>query len=104
TAHEVAKVARLKDTRPALVGSILDAIDGTTRAAAELLENPEFNSEEEGWLQQVGELMTVNHGLLVSLGVSHPRLERVRGLVDENEVGWTKLTGAGGGGCSITLL
>jgi mevalonate kinase len=48
--------------------------------------------------------MSVNHGLLTSLGVSHPKLERLRYLVDQAGVGWTKLTGAGGGGCAITLL
>jgi mevalonate kinase len=38
------------------------------------------------------------------LGVSHPRLERIRELVDYANIGWTKLTGAGGGGCAITLF
>lgn len=104
TAHEVAKVARLRDKHPKLVGAILDAVDRATRSATELLESPEFDSEQEESLEQVGELMTINHGLLVSLGVSHPRLERVREMVDHEGIGWTKLTGAGGGGCSITLL
>ena len=36
--------------------------------------------------------------------VSHPRLERIRELVDYADIGWTKLTGAGGGGCAITIL
>ena len=48
--------------------------------------------------------MDTNHHLLAALGVSHPRLERLRYLVGESGVGWTKLTGAGGGGCAITLL
>lgn len=104
TAHEVAKVARLREKHPKLVGTILDAVDRATRSATELLESPDFDSEQEECLQQVGELMTINHGLLVSLGVSHPRLERVREMVDHEGIGWTKLTGAGGGGCSITLL
>lgn len=104
TAHEVAKVAKLKDTHPKLVGSILDAIDRVTRSANELIDEEDFDSEEAESLRRVGELMTINHGLLVSLGVSHPRLERVRELVDHEGIGWTKLTGAGGGGCSITLL
>ena len=52
----------------------------------------------------MGELISINHGLLASLGVSHPRLERVRELIDFQGLGWTKLTGAGGGGCSITLM
>lgn len=104
TAHEVAKVGKLKNTHPKLVGSILDAMDKVASSAAELITDDEFDEEEEECLRKVGELMTINHGLLVSLGVSHPRLERVRELVDHEGIGWTKLTGAGGGGCSITLL
>ncbi|KAH7212960.1 Mevalonate kinase [Fusarium odoratissimum] len=104
TAHEVAKVAKLKQTHPKLVGTILDAMDKVTDAASELIHDTSFDSNSETDLSKVGELMTINHGLLVSLGVSHPRLERVRELVDHEGIGWTKLTGAGGGGCSITLL
>ena len=104
TAHEVAKVAKLKTTHPKLVGSILDAMDKVTESATAELEDDDFDYEDEESLRKVGELMTINHGLLVSLGVSHPRLERVRELVDHEGIGWTKLTGAGGGGCSITLM
>jgi mevalonate kinase len=104
TAHEVAKVGRLKDAHPKLVGTILDAIDKVTNTSADLINEDNFDTENEESLRRLGELMTINHGLLVSLGVSHPRLERVRELVDHQGIGWTKLTGAGGGGCSITLL
>lgn len=104
TAHEVAKVARLKDAHPDLVGSILDAMDKVTGTAAQLIASQAFDETEEKDLARLGELMAVNHGLLVSLGVSHPRLERVRELADHKGIGWTKLTGAGGGGCSITLM
>ncbi|KAK1995846.1 mevalonate kinase [Colletotrichum falcatum] len=104
TAFEVAKVAKLKKTHPELVGCILDAIDNVTDAADTLIGGEEFDNKEAESLRKVGELMTINHGLLVSLGVSHPRLERIRELVDHEGIGWTKLTGAGGGGCSITLL
>lgn len=104
TAHEVAKVGKLKETYPKLVGGILDTIDKITNAAEDLMAEDGFDSEELESLQRVGELMTLNHGQLMSLGVSHPRLERIRELVDHEDIGWTKLTGAGGGGCSITLL
>ncbi|KAL2197427.1 mevalonate kinase like protein [Corynascus similis CBS 632.67] len=104
TAHEVAKVGRLRNTHPKIVGSILDAIDKVTEASADVLTEVGFDTQSEADLARVGELMTINHGLLVSLGVSHPRLERVRELVDHQGIGWTKLTGAGGGGCCITLL
>ncbi|KAH6611414.1 mevalonate kinase [Trichoderma cornu-damae] len=104
TAHEVAKVGELNRAHPRLVGTILDAIHNVTDAAAELIQDSSFDAQDEESLRRVGELMTINHGLLNSLGVSHPRLERVRELVDHEGIGWTKLTGAGGGGCSITLL
>lgn len=104
TAHEVAKVGKLKEKYPKLVGGILDTIDKVTRSAEDLLSEDGFDTENVESLQKVGELMTLNHGQLMSLGVSHPRLERIRALVDHEGMGWTKLTGAGGGGCSITLL
>ncbi|KAI0833020.1 mevalonate kinase [Hypoxylon sp. FL0890] len=104
TAIEVAKVAALKNTHQELVGSILDAVDTITRSAESLIEEEYFDNEDLESLRRVGELMTINHGLLSALGVSHPRLERVRELVDHAGIGWTKLTGAGGGGCSISLI
>ena len=104
TLKEVAKVAKLKETHPKLVGVILDAMDKVSQAAAELIQDDDFDEEEDESLRKLGELMSINHGLLNSLGVSHPRLERIRELVDHEGLGWTKLTGAGGGGCSITLL
>jgi len=104
TAHEVAKVSKLKQSHPKLVGTILDAMDKVTQSAAHVLTDEEFDDKDEDCLRKVGELMNINHGLLNSLGVSHPRLERVRELIDYENIGWTKLTGAGGGGCSITLL
>ena len=104
TEVEVRKVAKLKETHPKLVASILDAIDKITLSAKGLIEQEDFDNGDPESLRRVGELMTINHGLLVSLGVSHPRLERIRELVDHEAIGWTKLTGAGGGGCSISLL
>lgn len=102
TAAEVAKVGQLKSTHPAVTGHIFDAIDSITRSAHDVVTGDEPGSTES--ITLLGELMTLNHGLLTSLGVSHPRLERLRYLVDQSGVGWTKLTGAGGGGCAITLL
>ncbi|CAK7242980.1 MAG: Mevalonate kinase [Sporothrix thermara] len=132
TKHEVAKVARLKHHQPEIVDSILNAMDAVARSAISAIEGePESKSEAEAGapsikglkihengdgtlddhvnnkdnkLATIGNLMTINHGLLSALGVSHPRLERVRELVDYEGLGWTKLTGAGGGGCSITLI
>ncbi|GKT84574.1 LOW QUALITY PROTEIN: mevalonate kinase [Colletotrichum tofieldiae] len=101
TAFEVAKVAMLKKTHPELHPRCYRQGHNRGRHAH---CRDKFDNEEPESLRKVGELMTINHGLLVSLGVSHPRLERIRELVDHEGIGWTKLTGAGGGGCSITLL
>ncbi|TAQ85621.1 hypothetical protein B7494_g6059 [Chlorociboria aeruginascens] len=104
TATEVAKVATLKKTHPQITESILNAIDKVSEGAAALIGHDDFDSDDLSSIEALGKLMTINHGLLVALGVSHPRLERIRELVDYEGIGWTKLTGAGGGGCAMTLL
>lgn len=107
TAAEVAKVGALKKKHPQVVEGILDSIDAIVRSVYDTIEKTDFDTsgtEAEDAITHLGELMSINHGLLTSLGVSHPRLERLRHLVDQAGVGWTKLTGAGGGGCAITLL
>jgi hypothetical protein len=50
-------------------------------------------------------LINKNHAHLVNLGVSHPSLEAIRAkTASEPYKLSTKLTGAGGGGCAVTLL
>lgn len=102
TAVEVGKVAALKKEQPIVTQHILDTIDKVTEAAHTHVGKQ--SDEDSDSTEVLGELMKMNHGLLVSLGVSHPRLERIRELVDYAGIGWTKLTGAGGGGSAITLL
>lgn len=104
TAVELAKVASLKTSQPVIIGLVLDAIDRITESAHKLISVSDLDEDNEDAVETLGELLRINHGLLVSLGVSHPRLERISELVDLAGVGWTKLTGAGGGGSAITLL
>lgn len=104
TAHEVAKVAALKMAHPTVTESMLRSIGTITESAHELVAKEDYDRNEREAIQKLGDLIQMNHGLLVSLGVSHPKLEQIRELVDEAGIGWTKLTGAGGGGCVITLL
>jgi mevalonate kinase len=104
TAIEVAKVANLLTVHPTLTENILNSIGLVTESAHKLLVSPDFDPTSHASLQYLGELITINHGLLVSLGVSHPKLERIREIIDHTGIGWTKLTGAGGGGCAITIL
>lgn len=104
TATEVAKVKKLKNKYPDVTEHTLDSIEKVTMSAYNLINSEVFDNKSESNLEHLGDLFRINHGLLVSLGVSHPKLERIREIVDYADVGWTKLTGAGGGGCAITLL
>lgn len=104
TAAEVAKVGALKVAHPEITEHILDAIDEVTTTAEAMVKSDDFEEDDADAVSALGELFNVNHGLLSALGVSHHKLERVRELVDTFDAGWTKLTGAGGGGCAITLL
>lgn len=54
--------------------------------------------------QRSQELIKENHEHLITLGVSHPVLEKIREKTYEHGGLRTKLTGAGGGGCSVTLI
>jgi len=104
TATEVAKVGALKKKYPDVTEKTLDSIDQVTMSAYKLITSDSFDSKSQSNIEHLGDLFQMNHGFLVSLGVSHPKLEHIRELVDYADIGWTKLTGAGGGGCAITLL
>jgi mevalonate kinase len=104
TSTEVAKVGAMKKKHPELTEATLDSIDQVTVSAHKLITSPDFDPHSGASLEELGDHFRINHGLLVSLGVSHPKLEHIRELVDYAGIGWTKLTGAGGGGCAITLL
>lgn len=101
TAALVGEVGRINREYSRTVGSILDAMGHLASDAYQVMIKPYFGSAETAVLR---ELVNINHGLLVALGVSHPQLEKIKMIGDTNGLGATKLTGAGGGGCAITLL
>ena len=104
TATEVAKVGAMKKRHPEVTEATLSSIEAVTMSAHKLIISKDFDPRSDSSLEHVGEMFRINHGFLVSLGVSHPKLEHIRELVDHTGIGWTKLTGAGGGGCAITLM
>ena len=101
TAEVVAGVGVKNEKYPKTIGSVLDAMEHLAMDAYQIMARSFFGEEER---QKLRELVNINHGLLVALGVSHPSLEKVKIIGDSNGIGATKLTGAGGGGCAITLV
>ncbi|KAG9015180.1 cystathionine beta-lyase [Tulasnella sp. JGI-2019a] len=102
----VAGVGLKKQQQPELVNSILSQIQHISNEAfTALSSNPPFPRSE--LLTILGRSIEENHNHLVMLGVSHEKLERIREVVNEfggSEGLKTKLTGAGGGGCTVTLV
>lgn len=101
TANLVAGVSQVIADYPHSGAHILEAMDAIAKEAYNVMLRPRFDKEGK---EKLMNLVRINHGLLIALGVSHPNLERIRVASDELQIGETKLTGAGGGGCAITLL
>ncbi|KAI6025599.1 Cys/Met metabolism PLP-dependent enzyme-domain-containing protein [Pisolithus orientalis] len=93
----VAGVAERLAKDPNGVGAILEQIREVVGRARRTL------GEEGDGTAVLADLIDENHAHLVDLGVSHPSLEDVRDVTRTYGLA-TKLTGAGGGGCAVTLV
>lgn len=95
----VASVGKQLQEEPQRVEAILSEIQSIVEEATKLLQ-------DGGDEQRLSALVTRNHELLVQLNVSHPSLETIRTTLSTQDHGSlaTKLTGAGGGGCAVSLI
>jgi mevalonate kinase len=99
----VAGVTAKKLAEPAVVEHILDSIQSISNEARRALGDAEL--PRDALLSALAALIRENHAHLVALGVSHPVLEAIRTQAAAEPYGLsTKLTGAGGGGCAVTLI
>ncbi|GAA5999772.1 uncharacterized protein JCM10292_003738 [Rhodotorula paludigena] len=99
----VAGVAKRKLEEPDTINPLLDSIQRISDAAHAALTSPTLARGEQ--LAELARLVELNHAHLVSLGVGHAALEAVRSKTREQPWGLaTKLTGAGGGGCAVTIV
>ncbi|CAG8282174.1 unnamed protein product [Penicillium salamii] len=105
TADQVEKVRRLKSEQPELFEQTLDHIGQLTEKALQIFSSsyPDHHHNRQDTVKTLGRLFCDNQKLLVRLGASHPLFDRVCKLAAITNVGWAKLTGAGGGGCAIIL-
>lgn len=103
-------VAKRKLIEPEIINPLLASIQVISTRAITVL-SPSSSSltstlslqARKEQIETLEELMKENHELLVSLGVGHPKLEEIRILTKQGGL-VTKLTGAGGGGCAVTIL
>ncbi|XP_063228130.1 mevalonate kinase isoform X2 [Bacillus rossius redtenbacheri] len=105
TAALVEKVAQKKAKFPSVIEAVFQVIDQVALSASSVFESmSDANSSElEQHLHTLEELVDLNQGQLASLGVSHPRLDRVCAAAAARGM-HAKLTGAGGGGNAFVLV
>ncbi|MFB6242888.1 MAG: mevalonate kinase [Halobaculum sp.] len=102
TGELVAGVRDLRE-RHDFAADTVRAIGDITRTGEELLAAAADDGLTERRLDELGELMDVDHGLLSALGVSARSLDAMVWSAREAGAYGAKLTGAGGGGCVVAL-
>ncbi|OZJ02398.1 hypothetical protein BZG36_04860 [Bifiguratus adelaidae] len=91
-------------TYPEVMKPILDAMQGVSNKCVDMfqqLRNGELTTSQV--TEQLQDLIDFNQNLLTAIGVSHPSLDTICRITRKFNLK-TKLTGAGGGGCAVTLL
>lgn len=101
TKELVARVRQQKEEEPERVAAALSMIQRLADEAHALLNDTTVSRAAQ--IARLGLLLELNHLQLVQLRVGHPVLDKVRELCGHYGAA-TKLTGAGGGGCAISLL
>ncbi|KAK6118574.1 hypothetical protein DH2020_047687 [Rehmannia glutinosa] len=100
----VASVSERTLRHSTAMASVFNAVDSISNELAAIIQSPVSDdlaiTEKE---EKIGELMEMNQGLLQCMGVSHASIETVIRTTLKYKL-YTKLTGAGGGGCVLTLL
>ncbi|XP_025970373.2 mevalonate kinase [Dromaius novaehollandiae] len=87
---------------PAIMNPVLDSINAISQECQSVLEAMPGNPSPE-YYPVLEELFDVNQHHLNVIGVGHPSLDRLCRVTASHGL-HSKLTGAGGGGCGITLL
>ncbi|KAL1918897.1 uncharacterized protein VTP21DRAFT_2278 [Calcarisporiella thermophila] len=105
TSALVKKAATLREKYTQVIDPIMDSIHNISMECQRIFSdaNNSVTNDRQTILTQIEDLIDLNQWLLVALGVGHPALDKVR-EVTANYAMHSKLTGAGGGGCALTLV
>lgn len=100
----VAGVSERTLRHPDAMNFVFSAVDSISEELSSIIQSPvgddlSVTQKEE----KIEELMEMNQGLLQCMGVSHASIETVLRTTLKYKLA-SKLTGAGGGGCVLTLL
>ena len=95
TKEAVSKVHQLRAEKPEFTASLFQKIGNITNSARECLKQENYD--------QFSDLIRINQQLLESIGVSSPKISQILTLVSDHSNYHAKLTGAGKGGCVVTL-
>ncbi|MCD6207631.1 MAG: mevalonate kinase [Methanosarcinales archaeon] len=95
TKELVGNVRILHERYPAVMNPIFDTIDSLAEIGVPSIEKGDYRS--------VGELMNIDHGLLDAIGVGSAKLSRLVYAARGAGAYGAKITGAGGGGCTVAL-
>lgn len=92
----IQRVSKIKETKPELFSDICTSYLEIYQEGLE--------SIREANLDKLGRMLDENHKLLSKISVSNTLIEKIIKLCSSNKMLGTKITGAGGGGCIISLF
>lgn len=95
TKRQINRVSGVKELFPSLFEGLTEAASDVSLMAAERLS--------AGDLKGLGKIMSFNHAVLATIGVSNPGLDRLVDLTLSLGAYGAKLTGAGGGGSIVAV-
>ena len=95
TKGQISKVSQMRKSLPEFFSMLVGAMSELSISAADRLKS--------GDMKGLGGLLTLNHAVLSSVGVSDESLDRMVGLCGSLGSYGAKLTGAGGGGSVLAV-